>query len=798
MVPTDGNSHEPPDSLEATATWLDEVTERFEAAYQAGNRPAIDDHLPADGPRRLAALVALVHIDLERRLKGDEAVRVEQYLRDYPELENVPDAVPDLAVAEYRLRRRREPELTPADYLARFPRFAAPLQARFDALGVPEAARPPADPRSQTETPLTAPPAGSAAGDLPAVPGYEILGELGRGGMGVVYKARQVKANRLVALKMILAGRYADAQVLARFRREAEAVARLQHPHVVQIHEVGEADGRPFFSLELVAGGSLADRLDGTPWPAPQAARLVETLARAVHAAHEHNIVHRDLKPANILLASGGREPPEEPECLLSGGSRPPLAGLMPKVADFGLAKLLDQEQGHTQTGAIVGTPSYMAPEQAAGGSRAVGPAADLYALGAILYELLTGRPPFRAESVRETLRQVAEDEPVPPSRLQSRVPRDLETICLKCLAKDPRRRFASGRELADELTRFLNGEPIRTRPAGALERLGRWCRRNPAWATAGGLAIVSLVAGTVAALLFAVNEARHADRLETEHGKTQAALDLAEQRLRQSREESAKLAMFQGLNLCEQGEVGPGVLWLSRALENAARADAPELERLLRRNLSGWCPRLHRLKLALPHQGPVNAVAFSPDGEKLLTGGGGQGTTGDARLWSAQTGKELVPPPPPPGPGSCRRLQPRWQGRPHRQRGRYEWGSAVVGGHGETPGQALAARGLGLDRGLQPGRRDRPHRKSGPNGAAVGGAHRRARPGPASPKPGLCRGLQLRWQGGAHRMQGLRYEKGGGAAVGLDHRQAPQPTPAQGGAQVRGIQSRRQGRAHR
>jgi serine/threonine protein kinase len=267
-----------------------------------------------------------------------------------------------------------------------------------------------------------------------SVPGYELLGELGRGGMGVVYKARHLKLNRVVALKMILAGGHAGESDLFRFRSEAEAVARLQHPNIVQIYEVGEHEGRPFFSLEYVDGGSLADQLNGKPLPPEQAADLIEKLARAVHAAHQAGVIHRDLKPANVLLAACGLADPG-PE-----GAKPQAASLNPKLTDFGLAKRLDVVTAPTQTGSILGTPSYMAPEQAQGKSRKIGPAADLYALGAILYEMLTGRPPFVAANQMETLYQVLHDEPVPLTRLQSKTPRDLETICLKCLEKEPRR----------------------------------------------------------------------------------------------------------------------------------------------------------------------------------------------------------------------------------------------------------------------------------------------------------------------------------------------------------------------
>jgi tetratricopeptide (TPR) repeat protein len=318
--------------------------------------------------------------------------------------------------------------------------------------------------------------------DLPAVPGYELMKELGRGGMGVVYLARQVGLNRLVALKVIRAGARADPEQLARFRIEAEAVAQLQHPNIVQIHEIGDHDGLPYFSLEYAEGGSLAVMLARSPQPPRFAAELVVALARAMHAAHKRGIVHRDLKPANVLLAapSSGVEPAR---------LRP--ADFIPKITDFGLAKRLEVE-GETQSGVVVGTPTYMAPEQAGGKSRHIGPAADIYALGVILYEMLTGRPPFAESALMAILTEVLMAEPVPPSRLQGGVPRDLETICLKCLQKEPHRRYATAAALADDLRRFLNHEPIQARRTPAAVRLGKWARRRPAVAL---LAVVSPLA---------------------------------------------------------------------------------------------------------------------------------------------------------------------------------------------------------------------------------------------------------------------------------------------------------------
>jgi WD40 repeat protein/tRNA A-37 threonylcarbamoyl transferase component Bud32 len=305
-------------------------------------------------------------------------------------------------------------------------------------------------------------PANAASGPEPAaqppsVPGYEVLEKVGRGGMGVVYKARDVKLNRIVALKTILPGSQADAEQLVRFLAEAEAVAQLQHPNIVPIYEIGLHQELPYFTLEFVSGGNLAERLNGVPLPARQAAGLVEQLAQGIHSAHQHGIVHRDLKPQNVLLSEDGT----------------------PKITDFGLVKRVEAGPGLTVTGAVMGTPSYMAPEQAEG-KKDVGRPADVYALGAVLYECLTGRPPFRADSLPDTLVQVVNDEPVPPSRLNAKVPRDLETICLKCLRKEPGQRYGGAADLADDLGRFLAGQPVRARPVGRLERGRRWCRRNP------------------------------------------------------------------------------------------------------------------------------------------------------------------------------------------------------------------------------------------------------------------------------------------------------------------------------
>jgi serine/threonine protein kinase len=316
------------------------------------------------------------------------------------------------------------------------------------------------------------PPAGDELTQRPTIPGFEILEELGRGGMGVVFKARQAASQRWVALKVMRDSALAGAHERARFRIEAEAAARMSHPSIVEIYEVGEHQGRPYFAMELVEGGSLDRRLDGRPQPALLAAQWVRALALAVEHAHAQSVVHRDLKPANVLLSPGGEQSLASPE--------PSGSEWIPKIADFGLAKRLDRESsGWTQAGAIVGTASYMAPEQAAGRTSEIGPAVDIYALGAILYELLAGRPPFQADSWGHLVQQVLCDEPAPPTQLEPSVPRALETVCLKCLEKEPRERYAAARELADDLARFLAGEPIVAEPVSPRARLARLAARD-------------------------------------------------------------------------------------------------------------------------------------------------------------------------------------------------------------------------------------------------------------------------------------------------------------------------------
>jgi serine/threonine-protein kinase len=362
----------------------------------------------------------------------------------------------------------------------------------------------------------------AAASNWPKIAGYQILGELGRGGMGVVYKARQRGLHRLVALKMILAGAHAGDHQQARFAIEAEAVARLQHPNIVQIYEVGRQDGLPYFSLEFVDGGPLDRKIGGKPQPPRDAAQLIETLARAMHFAHRQGIIHRDLKPANILVTQDG----------------------VPKITDFGLAKRLEEgDSGQTKSGTIMGTPSYMAPEQARGDIRQVGPHSDLYALGAMLYELLTGRPPFQGPNMADTVLQVTRDEPVPPARLQPNTPRDLETICLKCLQKDPGNRYADCFQLAEDVRRYLAGEPILARPVGNVERLRRWCQRNPklAGATATILLLLLVVSVGSTWAAFAIRAEKELAEQNEQKALANARIAEEQKRIAQANEQKSR-----------------------------------------------------------------------------------------------------------------------------------------------------------------------------------------------------------------------------------------------------------------
>jgi serine/threonine-protein kinase len=563
-----------------------------------------------------AQLVEELRRDQCERWQAGERVPAEAYLNSHPALQSDPSCALELVYQEVLLREERGEEPQLQEYLERFPQFAAQLRPLFVVHRALESSSWLESDPAETPPEVTSPASSGAAADLPVVPGYEVLGEVGRGGMGVVYQARQMGLNRLVALKMIKAGDCAGPQELARFRIEAEAVGRLQHPHIVQVYEVGEHAGLPYLAMEYINGGSLARKLAGTPLPARQAARLVETLARAMHHAHQRGIVHRDLKPTNVLLASEGASPPDSEE---AGGLHSPLATFIPKISDFGLARDLEGRAGEqTPSEALVGTPSYMAPEQAEGKASEVGPAGDIYALGAILYELLTGRPPFKAATHLETLLQVRTEDPLPPSRLQSKTPRDLETICLKCLAKPPGKRYSDALALAEDLRRFQAGETILARPVGRIEHLLNWAKRKPATAALWCVSLAVVLVGGATWWWLQQQEAQRREEVARQEGRSRQAieadLEQAEVLQRQARWAEAEVKLAQALSrLGEEGgddlrqrvEQAQANLRLVKKLDDIRLEKATLVE-------GKWAP---------PKAAPAYEAAFREHGLDVLAG---------------------------------------------------------------------------------------------------------------------------------------------------------------------------------
>jgi WD40 repeat protein/predicted Ser/Thr protein kinase len=580
--------------LSSNEVWqIQQICDEFEEAWKAGQHPKLESFLRlAKGRLQEVLLLQLVPLELEYRWRAGEVPRAAEYELRFPSLAKVDEQI---AAA-----RREAFGLNGSDQL------------------LPE-----------------------------RIGEYRLLRLIGRGGMGVVYEALHERLDRRVALKLLGRMSLADSIARERFRREAEATAKLEHPNIVQVFEVGEHQGQPFLALEYVPGPSLADQWKQARQSPREGAELVEQLARAIHYAHEQGIVHRDLKPANVLIS------PDRP-----------------KITDFGLAQHLE-ETGLTITGEIVGTPDYMAPEQTLGkcSQRTIGKAADIYALGAILYTALTGRPPFQGATPLDALELVRMQEPILPSRIASAVPRDLETICLKCLEKDPLRRYPSADALADDLRRFMNGESVLARRAGQVERLRRWCRRNPVTAVGSvlGLVVLLLAVGfasshsvtlqlrheqkqTKAALQDVQTQKTRAEQnakqLAEQQILTQSALVEAKRFRRQAEELSTSLSMERGLTLLEQGDVARGMLLLGHCLQIAPAEDA-DLHHVIRSNLAAVHRQLPlQLHAVLEHRGEVRAVAFSPDGKFLLAGG----RNNRPQLWDVATGEPIGGPLPHPG----------------------------------------------------------------------------------------------------------------------------------------------------
>ncbi|CAN5529800.1 hypothetical protein BH11PLA2_BH11PLA2_50310 [soil metagenome] len=544
--------------------------------------------------------------ELEKALRGGTDTRAETLMSRYPALAADSDSALELVYTEFVIRTELGQNPKQAEWFERFPQLKTDLEQVFQVdqeLRKEEASR-----VSRSGT-ATFPRLRSSTLGVPHVPGYEVQQELGRGGMGVVYQAMQSGLNRTVALKVILSGLHAGERDRARFRREAEAAARLDHPNIVRIYDVGEAEGRPYCAMELVEGGSLADKLTGTPWAFRAAAEFVALLAGAVQHAHERGIVHRDLKPANILLPS-------------------PLGGEGLKIADFGLAKfLVDSEAGGgpTRTGDLVGTPAYMAPEQALARIGEIGPATDIWALGVTLYEMLTGHLPFRGESTAETLDQVRSNDAVPPKKHRPNLPADLQTICLKCLHKSPAGRYSSAAALADDLERWLRGDAILARPTSTWEKATRWCKRNPRVAVLtmviAGLCISTIVFGIMTYLrqvelsgqsqVLAQQEQLARQRAEAD-SVAKAALALESQR------RLTQIRVTDGLRYLNDGDLTGGAVILAAAMETDPDAANDETHRIRLATTFRATPTLVRYA---PATGRLNAESnFSADGSRYFT----------------------------------------------------------------------------------------------------------------------------------------------------------------------------------
>jgi WD40 repeat protein/tetratricopeptide (TPR) repeat protein/predicted Ser/Thr protein kinase len=636
-------------------------------------------------------LVALLREEQRRCWEVGERRALEELLARHPDLRSHPEFVLDLLFSEFILREEAGDRPILDEFALRFPDCGGGLRRLVEAHWALQGGRelPTAD--SQADEEPIPPPAllGEGVAAPPtsvmpptvydgvphpeqvpsiSVPGYQVLRLLGRGAMGVVYLARQIQADRQVALKMVLYGEYADVEDRERFRREARAVARLQHPNIVQVYEVSEHNGMPYFSMEYCAGGNLGEKLNGAPMPPLDAATLVETLAATMHAAHHAAILHRDLKPGNILLNSDGQ----------------------PKISDFGLAKRLDQA-GSTQSGVIKGTPSYMAPEQVSGRSEELTAAVDVYALGAILYECLTGRPPFCAPTTLETLQQVREKEPASVRQVQPNVPRDLETICHKCLTKDPRKRYESAAALSADLGRFRSGDPVLARRTGWLERVVKWCLRRPAVAVLLALVILFATTGVVgivmenAEAVFQRDLAREAARKAADAARNaEEAANRAEREAQNARQQAkeAEQARDEVRHRAYLAEVGRADASWQAGDDEAARALLDEVKyeprgweyHHLRRRMDGtplllcghtrgvravsWSPdgtrvasasqdrtiRIWNVRTGAPvctlhgHTDTVHAVCWSPDANKLASAG-----DFSVRVWDGESGKELV-----------------------------------------------------------------------------------------------------------------------------------------------------------
>jgi len=547
---------QPPADLSA----IGDVGSRFESAWQPEQSlDAISAYLPPpDDPNYLGMFIDLACRDLHLRLQHNLPVTAADYLKQFPELQACTTAVVELIRTEYGQRKYRDPTFDANGFFAGYAQWIG------------------SDQKCQAEL-------AKRLVDSFVIPGYEFICEVGRGGMGVVYKARQASLRRVVAVKMILTGPRASQEELVRFQREAELLGQLNHPNIVHIYSIDECDGKPYFTLEFCEGGSLDRVLLKNPQPPLKATSQLRLLALAVQAAHQKGVVHRDLKPANILLDGNGTL----------------------KITDFGLARKLDsaeQAEWQTKPDRVMGTAPYMAPEQARGLPN-VGKPADIYALGAILYEMLTGQPPFVGLDIANMLRQIAETPPRSPRRLQPGIPRDLETICLKCLQKKPADRYKTAEALAQDLERFLAGQPILARPIGVPERVWRWCARNPRVAILTFLLMTSILTGAIIASVA---------RIRGEHAQN----EVDRMGVQKMREDAIK----------EREYVGEArtLLALAYCFQEAKRIGDTELEQLILYDIAVTASRLPQLQrmLSLQRRGPILDLIVGPTGDSIMIRG--------------------------------------------------------------------------------------------------------------------------------------------------------------------------------